>query len=149
MVNVGDSCRGVTGSSGALASSTGAQGASSARPGKSDVDIDPDNDGDNDDHNFNASENGNDYNDDEALGPANGPPEDENFCWVCLLAGMVCTSQDYGLSHIMWLPNISADAPALFKAIELQVSTFSAMCSLIRAGGFPEEDLPISFRCLC
>jgi hypothetical protein len=46
------------------------------------------------------------------------------------------------------LPDTSAAALAAFEAMELQTSTFFASCSLVHAGGFLEDDLPISFSCL-
>jgi hypothetical protein len=61
---------------------------------------------------------------------------------------VVRTNQDYGLGHMERLPDASADAPAVFEAVELQAPTFFALRSLVRTGGFSEEDPPICFRCL-
>ncbi len=46
------------------------------------------------------------------------------------------------------LPDSSANAPAIFEAVELQGPMFFTSCSLVWAGGLSEEDLPICFRCL-
>jgi hypothetical protein len=98
-----------------------------------------------DDYDDNADDNDND---DEAPREADAPPEDENSRWVRLLAGVVHTNQDYGLGHMECLLDTSADAPALFEAVELQAQTFFASHTLVCAGGFSEEDPPICFRCL-
>jgi hypothetical protein len=46
------------------------------------------------------------------------------------------------------LPDASANAPAVFKDIELQAPTFFASRSVVCAGKFSEEDPPICVRCL-
>ncbi len=86
--------------------------------------------------------------DDKAPAKANTPPEDENLCCVCLLASVVRTNQDYGLSLMVFLPDSSAAALATFGAVELQAPTFFASRFLMRTGKFSGEDLPICFYCL-
>jgi hypothetical protein len=46
------------------------------------------------------------------------------------------------------LSDAFADDMVVFEAVELQVPTFFTSHSFIRTGGFPEENLPICFRCL-
>ncbi len=110
---------------------------------------DDDDDNDDADYKDNASDGDNDDgNDDEVPGADADSPEDEISRLVHLLSGVVRTNQDYGLGSMVPLPDSSAAAPAAFKAMELQASMFFASCSLVRAGGFSEEDRPICFCCL-
>jgi hypothetical protein len=69
-----------------------------------------------DDYDDGANDNDND---DEAPGEADAPPEDENSHRVRLLAGVVCTNQDYGLGHTERLPDASVNAPAVFEVVKL------------------------------
>jgi hypothetical protein len=65
-----------------------------------------------------------------------------------LLAGVVCTNQDYGLGLMVPLQDASAAAPATFEAVELQAPTFFASRLLVHTGRFLEEDPLICFCCL-
>jgi hypothetical protein len=136
-VNVGGHGRGASGCGGTLARSVDALSASGAGSGDGDIDMDEVNDEDNDyddntdDDDANDDNADDDDNDDETSGDAGALLEDENSHWVHLLAGMVRTNQDYGLGHMEGLPDDSADAPALFEAVELQTPTFFASCSLV------------------
>jgi hypothetical protein len=115
------------------------------------MNLNDDDDENEDDYNDNASDGDNDGNEeDNEVAPeeADAPPKDKSLRRVRLLAGVVRTNQDYGLSHMVRLPDASADAPAVFKAVELQAPTFFASRLLVPAGGFSEEDPPICFRCL-
>jgi hypothetical protein len=87
-------------------------------------------------------------NDDKAPGEADAPLQDKNLRQVHLLADVVRTDQDYGLGPTVPLPDTSAAALAVFKAMELQASRFLASPQLMWAGGFSEEDPLICFRCL-
>jgi hypothetical protein len=115
--------------------------------------MDLDDDNDNDDEYEDAASGGGDDNDnddngDEAPGVANAPPEDEKSRRARLLCGVVRSNEDYGLGDMVRLPDTSADAPAVFEDVELQAPTFFASRSVVRAGGFSEEDMPICVRCL-
>jgi hypothetical protein len=114
------------------------------------MDLDDDDDND-DDYEDAASGSGDDNDDDddgdEAPGAADAPPEDEKSCRARLLRGVVRSNEDYGLGNMVWLPDASADAPAVFKDVELQAPTFFASRSVIHAGGFSEEDPPLCVRC--
>jgi hypothetical protein len=115
--------------------------------------MDLDNDDDNDDNYEDAATGSGDDDDDdddgdEALGAANAPPEDEKSRRARLLCGVVRSNKDYGLGNMVRLPDASADAPAEFEEVELQVPTFFASRSVVRAGEFSEEDPPICVRCL-
>jgi hypothetical protein len=115
--------------------------------------MDLDNDHDNDDvYEDAASGNGDNDDDDddgdEAPGAANAPPEDEKSRRARLLRGVVRSNKDYGLGNMVRLPDASANAPAVFEDVELQAPTFFASRSIVRAGGFSEEDPPICVRCL-
>jgi hypothetical protein len=74
--------------------------------------------------------------------------ETEDARWVRLLAGVVRTNEDYGVSNCVVLPDPDATALATFEAVELPALTFFASRSIVCAGGFTEMDLPICFRCL-
>jgi hypothetical protein len=109
---------------------------------------DDDNDDDDyndDDYNDDASDNDDD---DNAPEEADAPPEEDNSRRARLLRGVVRTNEAYGLCPMECLPDASADATAVFEAVELQAPTFFASRSLVRAGGFSDEDPPICFRCL-
>jgi hypothetical protein len=110
-------------------------------------------DHDNDDNNYNNYEDDisdvddDDDDDDKLPGEADAPPEDKNLHWVHLLAGVVRTNQDYSLGPMVPLPDASAAALAASEAVELQAPTLFTSHSLVLAGGFSEEDLPICFHC--
>ncbi len=55
------------------------------------------------------------------------------------------TNQDYSPGLIVPLLDASATALADFRAVELQVLMFFASSTLVRAGGFSEEDPSIHF----
>jgi hypothetical protein len=115
--------------------------------------MDLDNDDDNDDDYEDAAsgsgdDDDDDDNGDEAPGAADAPPEDEKSRRARLLRGVVRSNEDYGLGNMVWLPDSSANAPAKFEDVELQAPTFFALRSVVRAGGFSEEDPPIYVRCL-
>jgi hypothetical protein len=112
-----------------------------------------DDDDDNDeDYEDAASGSGDDDDDDdngnEAPGVADATQEDEKSRQARLLHGVVRSNKDYGLSDMVRLLDSSADAPAVFEDVELQAPTFFASHSVVRAGGFSEEDTPICVRCL-
>jgi hypothetical protein len=136
--------------SGSAAAASDALGTSGAGSGNEDVAMDYSNDNDNDDDYEDDISNSNDddIDDDETPGEADAPLEDKNLRRVHLLASVVRTNQDYGLGPMMPLPDASADALATFEDVEVQASTFFASRSLMCAGGFSEEDLPICLCCL-
>jgi hypothetical protein len=117
-----------------------------------DIDDDDENDDDYEDAASGSSDNDDDDDDgddgDEAPGAADAPPEDKKSRQARLLCGVVGSNEDYGLGDMVRLPDASADAPAVFEGVELQAPTFFASRSVVRAGGFSEEDLPICVRCL-
>ncbi len=132
----------------------GTPGASGSGPGDGNaINLNGDNDNDNendDNYEDNASDSDDNDDDNEATPEeADASPEGKRVRSVCLLAGVVRTNQDYGLSYMVHLPNFSANAPAIFKAIELLAPTFFASCLVVHAGGFSKEDPPICLRCLC
>jgi cobalamin biosynthesis protein CobT len=131
-------------------------GASGAGPGGGNA-IDPDGDDDDneedDDYNDDASDSNDDNNDDDddkeaAPEEADAPPEGESARQVRLLAGVVRTNKDDGLGHMVRLPDASANAPAVFEAVELQDPTFFVSHLVVRAGGFSREDPPTCLVCL-
>jgi hypothetical protein len=106
-----------------------------------DLDDDDDNDDDYEDTASGSSDNDDDDDDgDEAPGAANAPSEDEKSRRAHLLRGVVRSNEDYGLGDMVRLPDASADAPAMFEDVEQQAPTFFASRSVVRAGGFSEED---------
>jgi hypothetical protein len=114
--------------SGSAAAASGTLHTSGASPGDRDVDIDHDNYKDeDDDYEDDTSDGDDDDNNDNALGEADAPPEDKNSCRVNLMAGVVCTHQDYGLHLIVPVPDASASAPAAFEAVELQAQHFLSL----------------------
>jgi hypothetical protein len=116
-------------------------GVSSNAPGRNDAE----------EYNENNNENNDDYNsgnDRKAPAGAVYPPEDKKLRQVYFLHGTVYTNEDYGLVPMTCLLDTSADAQALFKAMDLPAPTFFTSCLLVHAGWFFEEDLPIFFRCL-
>ncbi len=150
-VNVGGCGHGASGCSSALAGSAGAPGESGAgASGKDTMDLDGnDNDTENNDnYEDDALGNGNDNNEDKAPEEADAPLEDSNSRQARLLCGVVCTNEDNGLGSKACLPDASKDSLTVFKAVKLQEPTFYALRSIIRAGGFSQENLPICFRCL-
>ncbi len=127
--------------------SASAPGASGSSPVTNDTDLDSNNDNENnDDYNDDASSV--DDNEDGLEGAGAPPEEDAESRKARLLRGVVRTNEDYGLGEFVRLPDASADAPAVFEDVELQASTFFASRSVVRAGGFSEEDPPICARCL-
>jgi hypothetical protein len=112
-----------------------------------DLDDDDDNDDDYEDAASGSSDNDNDDDDgDEAPGAADAPPEDEKSRRACPMSGVVGSNEDYSLGDMVRLPDASTDAPAVFEDVELQALTFLASRSVVRAGGFSEEDPPICVR---
>jgi hypothetical protein len=45
--------------------------------------------------------------------------EDAKSCKNCLLRGIVCTNNDYGLGVFIQLPEKSPEAPVMFGTVEL------------------------------
>jgi hypothetical protein len=66
--------------------------------------------------------------------------EDENARWVCLLAGVVRTNEDYGLGGGVVHPDANAAALATIGVVKLQAPLFFASRSVVRAGGFTKVD---------
>ncbi len=145
--------RGLSACNDSAAAASSAPSTSGAGPGDRNINIDLDNDDDkNDDHEDNTTDSdnndNNDDNDDKVPGEANTPPEDENSCWVPLLASVVCTSQDYCLGLMVPLLDASTAAQAAFEAIKLQAPMFFASHLLVCTRGFLEEVPPICFCCM-
>ncbi len=90
-----------------------------------------------------------DNDDDEASEEADAPLEGQNTRWVHLLAGVVTANQDYSLGLMVPLPDATVAAPVAFKVVELQALTFFALCLLMHASRFLEENLLIYFCFLC
>jgi hypothetical protein len=67
---------------------------------------------------------------------------------VRLLTGVVRTNENYSLGGGMVHLDANVAALATFGAVELQVQTFFASCSVVRAGGFTKVDPSICIRCL-
>ncbi len=147
-MNVGGRGRSSSACSGSAASSSGAPDASGSGPGNGDVDTNQDDDNNDNDNYDDDSDDDDDDGNYEEPEEADAPPEDKNSRQARLLRGVVRTNEDYGLCLMTPLPDASTIAPAVFEAIELQAPTFFALRSLVRAGGFSEEDPPICFRCL-
>ncbi len=103
-------------------------------------------DDDDDDYDDNASSSRD--NDEDPEGASAPPEKDADARKARLLRGVVRTNEDYGLGEFVHLPDASAEAPAVFENVELQAPTFFTSRSVVRAGGFSEEDPPICARCL-
>jgi hypothetical protein len=85
------------------------------------MDLDGDNDNNEGNNNYdnNSLDGNNDDNHQEEPEEAHASPDDKSLYWDHLLAGVVCTNQDYGLGHMVLLPNTSANTLAMFEAVEL------------------------------
>jgi hypothetical protein len=149
-VNVGGHGCGLAACGGSTAASSDALGTASSGPGSiNTMDLNDDK-VDDDDYVDNALDGENhDDDDNEPLGTANAPLEDEKTCRARLLHCVVCSNKDYGLHDMVRLSDSSADALAVFEAIELKALTFFALRSLGSAGGFSKEDLPNCITSLC
>jgi hypothetical protein len=96
-----------------------------------------------------SDSNDNDNDDDKASGEADDPLKNKIVYWVRLLAGVIRTYQDYGVDPRVALLDASANAPASFEAVELQVPSFFVSYLLVCAWGIFEDDSPICFKCFC
>jgi hypothetical protein len=75
--------------------------------------------------------------------------EDNCTSQVILFASVVLTNDDYGLGHLVVLPDPYTAALVTFEAVELPALTFFASRSVVRTGRPTEVDPPICFKCLC
>jgi hypothetical protein len=99
------------------------------------IDLDNNNDNKNDSsYEDDALEcNDNDNNNNKELKEAITLLEDIDMLLTCLFCSVVCTNKDYGLDQMMQLPDLFANALAIFMAVKLQVLFFFSMCSLVCA----------------